>query len=202
MGLLEALLRRLVRGVPGVVKLSVLLERYEKGPLLGKSPRAQETYQHSLDAFRTCLVRQPGDPHVHLGRSAVVHNACASAQTLEVQRVARRLAEERHPVLIQRAMGHADLATTMGYTHLESEVFLARRLMAGHRSLDQVRALRNRLGGFVFLGKTGPFGVWGFGRTGGFSVWSARGVSRMCPGRSIVFGSLPIVVQGHPKLRT
>ena len=41
--------------------------------------------------------------------------------------------------------------------------FLARRLMAGHRSLDQIRAVRNRLGGSVFLGKTGPFGVWGLG---------------------------------------
>jgi len=91
------------------------------------------------------------------------------------------MAEEKNTVLIQRAMGHADLATTMGYPHLESEAFLARRLMAGHRSLDQIRAFRNRLGGFVFFEETGPFGVWGFGRTGGFSVFSGRAVSRMCP---------------------
>ena len=92
-----------------------------------------------------------------------------------------RFLAPRNPRLIQAAPGRPHLATTMGWTHFSEEGTLARRLMAGHRSLDQIRALRNRVKGFVFLGKTGPFGVWGFGRSGGCWVLLGRLVSKMCP---------------------
>ena len=111
----------------------------------------------------------------------VLHNVFALAET----RVTRWLAEEKNPVFIQRGVGHADLATTMGYPHLvdgpfrpswrrpsgappgtlgTSRVqnvskmalsagtpipkgrintgFLARRLMAGHRSLEPAVVVR------------------------------------------------------------
>ena len=51
----------------------------------------------------------------------VLHNVFALAET----RVTRWLAEEKNPVLIQRAMEHADLATTMGYPHLVDGAFPA-----------------------------------------------------------------------------
>jgi len=51
----------------------------------------------------------------------VLHNVFALAET----RVTRWLAEEKNPVLVQRGVEHADLATTMGYTHLVDEHLLA-----------------------------------------------------------------------------
>ena len=131
--------RRLARGVPGVMRLSVLLDKYEKGHLPGKSPRTQETYQHSLDAFRTFFVRQLGDPKVHVVRSghvqnflvwrrthspdgsprtkplaprtvakdrAVLHNVFALAETLElvegnpVAKVPRAKGDTRQPIIL------------------------------------------------------------------------------------------------------
>ena len=44
---------------------------------------------------------------------------------LRHRRVTTWLAQGKSPVLVQKAMGHADLATTMGYTHLLGEDLLA-----------------------------------------------------------------------------
>lgn len=44
---------------------------------------------------------------------------------LRHRRVTTWLAEGKSPVLVQKAMGHADLQTTMRYTHLVSEDLLA-----------------------------------------------------------------------------
>lgn len=44
---------------------------------------------------------------------------------LSHRRVSTWLARGASPVLVQKAMGHADLATTMGYTHLLDDDFLA-----------------------------------------------------------------------------
>lgn len=43
---------------------------------------------------------------------------------LRHRRVTTWLAEGKSPALVQKAMGHADLATTMGYTHLLDEHLL------------------------------------------------------------------------------
>ncbi len=40
---------------------------------------------------------------------------------LRHRRVTTWLAEGKNPVHVKEAMGHADLATTMGYTHLAKE---------------------------------------------------------------------------------
>ncbi len=40
---------------------------------------------------------------------------------LRHRRVTTWLAEGRSPVLVKEALGHADLRTTMGYTHLAKE---------------------------------------------------------------------------------
>ncbi len=52
-------------GMPGPMPFSMLLDRYEAAILPEKAPRTQETYQHSLDAFRTYFVGQGGDPLAH-----------------------------------------------------------------------------------------------------------------------------------------
>jgi hypothetical protein len=91
------------------------------------------------------------------------------------------LAQGKSPVLVQKAMGHADIAATMGYRHLVDEHLLPRRVVAGHRSLDEGWAFRNRLEGPVSPWGTGPSGVQGFGRAGGFSVRWGPVVSGMCP---------------------
>ena len=44
---------------------------------------------------------------------------------LRHRRVTTWLAGGASPVLVQKAMGHADLATTMGYTHLLDDDLLA-----------------------------------------------------------------------------
>ena len=44
---------------------------------------------------------------------------------LRHRRVTTWLAEGKSPVLVQKAMGHSDLKTTMGYTHLVSDDLLA-----------------------------------------------------------------------------
>ena len=55
---------------------------------------------------------------------------------LRHRRVTTWLADGKSPVLVQKAMGHADLATTMGYTHLVDDDLLA---LVEH---DEDRALR------------------------------------------------------------
>lgn len=55
---------------------------------------------------------------------------------LRHRRVTTWLAEGKSPALVQKAMGHADLATTMGYTHLVDDDLLA---LVDH---DDERALK------------------------------------------------------------
>ena len=55
---------------------------------------------------------------------------------LRHRRVTTWLAEGKSPALVQKAMGHSDLATTMGYAHLLDHDLLA--LVAD----DDERALR------------------------------------------------------------
>lgn len=55
---------------------------------------------------------------------------------LRDRRVTTPMAQGKSPALVQKAMGHSDLAATMGYAHLLNEDLLACRLMAGRRSLD------------------------------------------------------------------
>jgi integrase len=54
---------------------------------------------------------------------------------LRHRRVTTWLAGGASPVLVQKAMGHADLATTMGYTHLLDDDLLALVEDAGDRAL-------------------------------------------------------------------
>jgi integrase len=60
---------------------------------------------------------------------------------LRHRRVTTWLAEGKSPVLVQKAMGHADLATTMGYTHLLDDDLLA--LVDTHED-QAIRALAER----------------------------------------------------------
>ena len=55
---------------------------------------------------------------------------------LRHRRVTTWLAEGKSPVLVQKAMGHADLATTMGYTHLVDEDLLA---LVEERTLEELK---------------------------------------------------------------
>ena len=50
------------RGLPGPMRFSELLARYEDVKVPEKAPRTQETYAHSLQAFKTYFVEQGGDP--------------------------------------------------------------------------------------------------------------------------------------------
>jgi hypothetical protein len=52
--------------------------------------------------------------------------------------------------------GHTDLATTTGYAHLLEEHLLARRLMAGHRSLEPAVVVRIHPGQLPFPATFGP----------------------------------------------
>jgi site-specific recombinase XerD len=55
------------------------------------------------------------------GGNAVVIGLDMSASALRHRRVTTWLAEGKNPVHVKEALGHADLATTMGYTHLARE---------------------------------------------------------------------------------
>ncbi len=48
-------------------------------------------------------------------------SVCFSAIRGRHRRVTTWLAEGKNPVHVKEALGHADLATTMGYTHLAKE---------------------------------------------------------------------------------
>jgi len=58
------------RGLPGPMRFSELLNRYENAGMPGKrrrklAPQTKRSYRTSLQAFRTFFVRKGGDPKVH-----------------------------------------------------------------------------------------------------------------------------------------
>ena len=63
--------------------------------------------------------------HLRPGPSPRIGPYSTTALALAQTSVTRWLAEEKNPVFIQRGVGHADLATTMGYPHLVDRAFPA-----------------------------------------------------------------------------
>ena len=61
---------------------------------------------------------------------------------LRHRRVTTWLAEGKSPALVQKAMGHVDLATTMGYAHLFDEDLLA---LVAETTTEQLREVANGL---------------------------------------------------------
>ena len=59
---------------------------------------------------------------------------------LRHRRVTTWLADGKSPVLVQKAMGHADLATTMGYAHLLDDDLLALVEVDEERALKALAA--------------------------------------------------------------
>ncbi len=63
---------------------------------------------------------QGGDP-CESARFCAIRGPAFNQHDLRHRRVTTWLAEGKNPVHVKEAMGHADLATTMGYTHLAKE---------------------------------------------------------------------------------
>jgi integrase len=117
------------RRVPMTTRLRVALQEHAAAYRLAMydGERTQWVFHHQLT--------QRGAVAGH--RLQSLHRAFASAakraklppdlrqHDLRHRRVTTWLSESKSPALVQRAMGHADLATTMGYAHLVDDALLA-----------------------------------------------------------------------------
>ena len=92
----------------------------------GRRHKAGERIQSLYAAFKSAARRAklPPDFNQH---------------DLRHRRVTTWLAEGKNPVHVKEAMGHADLATTMGYTHLAKEHL--RALVEQEPDREQLRDL-------------------------------------------------------------
>ncbi len=58
---------------------------------------------------------------VHAGHSFVIRHLSRTREMIGDTRMTTWLAAGRSPVIVQSAMGHASITTTMGYSHLQAE---------------------------------------------------------------------------------